>query len=158
MMLATALFGVLMGVIVGVRANRARQHFLALSNQFAALEASARADEEHYSSDAEWHKSRMAESAQRAAFAMKELRGANGLSTGGRFGDRDLDAIADLMQLELTQAIESGTLHCQQAAEDRTCGELAAKKARYFSQLKQKYEHAAAHAWAVLEPEAPVGE
>ena len=84
---------------------------------------------------------------------MKGLRRSKGLSPGGRFGDQGLDFIADLMQHELTQAIESGTRHCEQAAEYRSRAALAEKKAKRFSQLKQKYEHAAGHAWASVEPE-----
>jgi len=154
MMVMVALIGVALGVFVGVRTERLRRNYLGSAKRFGELEIAARLEEQLFDLRAGWHKKSMATSARMAAFALKSQQDLDGLSPGRRL--EDLDDISPVMQIYLEHAITQGTYHSEQAAEYRARAALAVKRANYFSQLKQKYEHATARAWVRVEPDPPI--
>jgi hypothetical protein len=161
MMLAIALMAVLMGLIVGSRAERLRKTYLRSASRYATLEESERDMEKFYSSQVEWHEESASRLARAAASEYRRLRAMSRMtyaipmpgSSGG-----DPDALMELMRSSIEQSIGFAEQNKETAAQDRAQSALAAKRVLHFSRLRRKYERAAAHPWRRVESDPPAPE
>jgi hypothetical protein len=164
-LLAIALIGVTLGVVVNVRSQRLRAVYLRSAHRFTAAEASERKMEQFYAQCAQRCERSAADSARSAAFSLGMLRDFANLTrlsimSPGRTGGYDdgTDELITWERFSFKQAVIANNAHTEEASQNRAQAALAAKRASCFSELKQKYERAALRPWFPVEPDPPVPE
>jgi hypothetical protein len=163
MMVIIALIGVMLGLVVTVRTNRARRNYLGWAKQFAESEKLEREMQKLHLLEAELEDKKRALAARRAWTKLELLRTLRNRtryaarypgSTGG-YDDPVDSALDELTRSHFERAIRRVQSIDKWAAEHRSDAARSAQRATHFLALKLKYERAAARPWLPVEPDPP---